>query len=152
MSPSLFLHARNDVHIVARVHDTATRPFARLHLLGTHPKRACTMNDDPASNQSEKRARAPDRVRPHSSAFVRAYVAAASTAVRSTRSLLSLVVVMLPTNERRERVRLTTVERSRKQSYAFMWPWPEKKDQVFRNSGAAASAKQEFRNVPKCFA
>ena len=43
MSPSLFLHARNDVHTVARVHDTATRPFARLHLLGTHPKLAMMM-------------------------------------------------------------------------------------------------------------
>ena len=38
VSPSLLFHARNDVHTVARVHDTATRPFSRLHLLETHPK------------------------------------------------------------------------------------------------------------------
>ena len=37
MSPSLLLHACNNVHTVARVHDTATRPFSRLHLLETHP-------------------------------------------------------------------------------------------------------------------
>ena len=41
--PSLLLHAHNDVHTVARVHDTATRPFARLHLLGTHPKGVATI-------------------------------------------------------------------------------------------------------------
>ena len=43
--PPLFLHARNDVHTVARVHNTATRPFARciywgLTLIPTLPTHA----------------------------------------------------------------------------------------------------------------
>ena len=66
----------------------------------------------------------------HISAYDR--VRLRSTAVRRTRSLLSLVGNNERTNERSERVHLTAIERSRTRSYTLMWPWPQRPNRLFR--------------------